>query len=371
VKKNLKESIIYIYQHFREFVNLKQKKLRRISIDTVSHKSEILIGENWKEFLNLTRGKQVVILTDDNLLHFYGNDFGNIPFVSITPGESSKKLETIDHIAKRLLDLGVDRDGLLVGIGGGVVCDIAGFVASIYMRGIRFGFVSTSLLSQVDASVGGKNGVNSGSVKNILGTFNQPDFVICDQGILRTLPEDEYLSGLVELIKHGAICDEELFSIIESNTGLIKSRDQNFLTDLIGRSVEIKAVVVREDEKETGRRMVLNFGHTFGHAIEAHTCMKHGFAVAAGMIIAADISVESGILERKEKERLSALLGELGLIKPYEITTRRLQELIASDKKKSGDAVNFVLIEKIGKSVVKKISVPVLIENYKSIYSIS
>jgi len=134
--------------------------LRRITIDTVSHKSEILIGENWKEFLNLTRGKQVVILTDENLLHFYGNDFGNIPFVSITPGESSKKLETIDHIAKRLLDLGLDRNGLLVGIGGGVVCDIAGFVASIYMRGIRFGFVSTSLLSQVDASVGGKNGVN-------------------------------------------------------------------------------------------------------------------------------------------------------------------------------------------------------------------
>jgi 3-dehydroquinate synthase len=345
--------------------------LRRISIDTDSHKSEILIGENWKEFTNLAKGKQVVILTDENLLHFYGNEFGNIPCISLAPGENSKKLVTIDLIAKRLLELGIDRNGFLIGIGGGVVCDIAGFVASVYMRGIHFGFVSTSLLSQVDASVGGKNGVNSGSVKNILGTFNQPDFVICDQSMLKTLPEEEYLSGLAELIKHGIICDEELFTIIERNTGLIRSRDQDFLTDLVSRSVEIKAAVVREDEKETGKRMILNFGHTFGHAIEAHNGMKHGFAVAAGMIIAADISVEYGILERNERERISNLLEESGLIMPYKITTPRFQELISSDKKKSGDSVNFVLIEKIGKSVVKKIAVPVLIESYKSIYSIS
>jgi 3-dehydroquinate synthase len=345
--------------------------LRRISIDTDSHESEILIGENWKEFTNLAKGKQAVILTDENLMHFYGNEFGNIPCISLTPGENSKKLETIDLIAKKLLELGIDRNGFLIGIGGGVVCDIAGFVASVYMRGIHFGFVSTSLLSQVDASVGGKNGVNAGSVKNILGTFNQPDFVICDQGMLKTLPEEEFLSGLAELIKHGIICDEELFTIIERNTGLIRSRDQDFLTDLVSRSVEIKAAVVREDEKETGKRMILNFGHTFGHAIEAHTGMKHGFAVAAGMIIAADISVEYGILERNERERISNLLEESGLIMPYKITTHRFQELISSDKKKSGDSVNFVLIEKIGKSVVKMIAVPVLIESYKSIYSIS
>ena len=313
----------------------------------------------------------MVIITDENLNHFYGNEFGDIPSITITPGESSKKLETIDLITSRLLELGTDRHGFIVGIGGGVVCDIAGFVASVYMRGISFGFVSTSMLSQVDASVGGKNGVNSGTVKNIIGTFNQPDFVICDQEILKTLSEDEYLSGLAELIKHGAICDEELFRILEKNVDQLKSRDKDLLTDLVAKSVEIKAAVVREDEKETGRRMILNFGHTFGHAIEAQTGMKHGFAVAAGIIIAADISVESGMLQRSDRERISALLHSLGLLKPYKITPQRFKELIASDKKKSGDAVNFVLLEKIGKTNVRKITVPVLIEKYKSIYSVS
>jgi 3-dehydroquinate synthase len=343
--------------------------LKKIIINTGSHKSEILVGEDWRVFSNLAGGRSLIILTDDNLRKFYGNEFGNFPVISLAPGESSKKLQTIEMLAGKLLDLGADRNSFIVGIGGGVVCDIAGFLASVYMRGISFGFVSTSLLSQVDASVGGKNGVNFGTVKNIIGTFNQPDFVICDPGMLKTLPEDEFLSGLAELIKHGAIADADLFRHIEENTDRIRKRDIDFMSDLIGRSVEIKAEVVRDDEKEKGRRMILNFGHTFGHAIEAHTGMKHGFAVAAGMKIAADISVNFGMFKGDKVQRITDLLNKTGLILPYDIDAKTLGRLIESDKKKSGGSVSFIMLEAIGKTVIRKVAVSELIEKYISIYS--
>jgi 3-dehydroquinate synthase len=155
--------------------------VEKIIINTTFHTSEIHIGENWTNFSKYIPGKEAVIITDDNLSNLYGKNFPGLPVLSVTPGEKSKKLEVINDLAGKLLNLGIDRSGFIIGIGGGVVCDIAGFLASVYMRGIGFGFVSTSLLSQVDASVGGKNGVNVGSVKNIIGNFRQPDFVICDR----------------------------------------------------------------------------------------------------------------------------------------------------------------------------------------------
>jgi 3-dehydroquinate synthase len=271
----------------------------------------------------------------------------------------------INDLAVQLLDLGIDRSGFIIGIGGGVVSDITGFLASVYMRGIGFGFVSTSLLSQVDASVGGKNGVNVGPVKNILGNFTQPEFVICDTGMLKTLPEEEYLSGLAELIKAGIILDEGLVRIIEQNIDPILSRDPQLMTTLVSRSVNIKASVVREDEKEKGLRMVLNFGHTFGHAIEAQTGLRHGFAVAAGMMIAADISAGLGILEPGEKERFIKIFNSLKLLKDYIVTDEQLKDYIYRDKKKTGETVNFVMVEKAGKAVVKNIPVVKLLEYYK------
>jgi 3-dehydroquinate synthase len=342
--------------------------LEKITINTLSHKSEILIGVNWTSFINYLHGRNAAIVTDDNILRLYGKHFDKVPFLSITPGEKNKKLELINELAAKLLDLGVDRSGFLVGIGGGVVCDIAGFLASVYMRGIQFGFVSTSLLSQVDASVGGKNGVNVGTVKNILGTFNQPEFVICDPLMLKTLPDDEYLSGLAELIKHGLISDSELFNTIEQNIESILKRDPSLLIKLITKSVEIKASVVGEDEKETGRRKILNFGHTFGHAIEAQSGLKHGFAVASGMVIAADISVKLGMLQPEDRSRIFNLLNSFGLLKDYNISVEKMKEFIIHDKKKKGNEVDFILIEKTGKSSIKKIDINQLISCYKSTF---
>jgi 3-dehydroquinate synthase len=339
--------------------------LEKVVINTATGKSEILIGTNWESFIRYVPAENSVIITDNNLLKHYGKSFPVRRVLSVEPGEKSKKLGVINDLATQLLDLGIDRAGFIVGIGGGVVCDIAGFLASVYMRGIRFGFVSTSLLSQVDASVGGKNGVNVGSVKNILGNFTQPEFVICDTDMLRTLPEEEYISGLAEVIKAGMILDEGLIEILEQNIESILKRDSQLLQTLVSRSVNIKASVVREDEKEKGRRMLLNFGHTFGHAIEAQTGLSHGFSIAAGMVIAADISAGIGLLRQTGKERLFNLLNSFKLIKEYSISDEQVKDFISRDKKKSGETVNFVMLEKAGKAIVQNISVLKLLDYYK------
>jgi 3-dehydroquinate synthase len=341
--------------------------LNRIVINTGFQKSDILIGENWTNVKTLIPTSDVVIVTDNNVRKIYGDKFPCFAVISLSPGEESKRFEVIDDIAKKLLEYGIDRTGFILGIGGGVVCDITGFISSIYMRGIRFGYVSSSLLSQVDASIGGKNGINCGPVKNTLGTFRQPEFVICDPSMLKSLPDDEYLSGLAELIKNGIILDSDLVNEIEHNYNGILNRDINLLTRLITRSVEIKASVVREDEKEKGKRMLLNFGHTFGHAIEVQSGLKHGFAVASGMILAVDISYKEGILTKSERDRVRNLLHQFNLIREFKLSKNEFEELITKDKKKEGDKINFVLLETIGKATVKKIQVKKLIDYFKSV----
>jgi 3-dehydroquinate synthase len=323
-----------------------------------------MIGEKWTSFRKLIPEKNVVIVTDENILRIYGKDFGDYPVLTIKPGEKSKNLDVINDLTGRLLSLGIDRGGYIIGIGGGVVCDISGFLASVYMRGIRFGFVSTSLLSQVDASSGGKNGVNYGTVKNIIGTFNQPQFVICDQEMLKTLPEDEYLSGLAEMIKGGFIGDAGLVEAIENNIQPILDRETSLLTDLITRSVKIKASIVNNDEREKGIRKILNFGHTFGHAIEARTGLNHGFAVAAGMKIAAGISVKMGLLPTEVRDRLLKLLMLFNLLVDYHISFDDVKSYILKDKKKAGNLMNFIILEDTGKAAVNEITAERLLEYY-------
>jgi len=235
------------------------------------------------------------------------------------------------------------------------------------MRGIRFGFVPTSLLSQVDASIGGKNGVNLGLAKNMLGTFRHPEFVICDPEMLKTLPGDEFLSGLAEIIKMGLIMDKALIKVLENQSTDILNRDKDILTSLIARSVELKAEVVREDEKESGRRMILNFGHTFGHIIETRAGWKHGFAVACGMIIAVDISVIQDLLAGDERDRIFNLLRRYNLLRKYEISSDQFEKLIVQDKKKSGETLSFVLLQSTGKAVIRKYPVEQLLKIYRSI----
>lgn len=337
----------------------------KIIINIPGSVSEILVGVNWESVTGMIPASGVVIVTDDNVLGLYGSKFPAVTVLTIPPGEGSKKLGVIEDLAGKLLEKGIDRTGFVLAIGGGVVCDLAGFLASVYMRGIRCGYVSTSLLSQVDASTGGKNGVNLGDTKNILGVIRQPEFVICDPAMLLTLPDDEFLSGLAELIKTAVIGDKELFDLIDKNYREILDRDMNLLSLLVERSVRFKASVVSEDERENGLRRILNFGHTFGHAVELQKSVKHGFAVASGMEIATEFSYEKGLIRTCDKDRIINILNKFGLLEKHDIPGDQIAQLILHDKKKSGADINFIFTEGIGKASVNKITVSEAIDFYK------
>lgn len=339
--------------------------MEKIIINTTGFRSEILVGKKWETAFRLIPENKTVIITDETVKRFYGSLFPGVPVFSLSPGEESKKMGVIENLAERLLEGGIDRTGFILAIGGGVVCDVAGFLASIYMRGIRCGYVSTTLLSQVDASTGGKNGVNLGGTKNMLGTIRQPEFVICDTEMLHTLPEAEYLSGLAELIKTAVIGDKELFEIIESHFDEILSRDTGLLTLLVAKSVKFKGLVVSEDEKETGLRRILNFGHTFGHAVEMQKSVKHGFAVASGMEIATDFSFERGYIGFEEKERINNLLRRFKLLDKLDLTDGQMEKLVTHDKKKTGNEIHFVFTRGIGKAEVEKVLVSDVLGFYK------
>jgi len=339
--------------------------LEKIVINTPGIVSEILVGASWESVTSMLPERGVVIITDDNVLHLYGDKFPKVPFITVSPGESAKKLGVIEYLAEQLLLLDVDRSGFILAVGGGVVCDLAGFLASIYMRGVRCGYISTSLLSQVDASTGGKNGVNLGGTKNMLGVIRQPEFVICDPSMLITLSDQEYLSGLAELIKTAIIGDSELFYLIEQNFTRIMAREKDLLTALVAKSVKFKAYVVTKDERETGLRRILNFGHTYGHAIEMQMSFKHGFAVASGMEIATEFSFEKGYISSVEKDRIINLLNKFGLLEYHNIPDDQIDRLILHDKKKTGAGINFIFTKGIGKAMDKKIAVGEVIDFYK------
>ena len=339
--------------------------MEKITINTPGFTSEILVGEKWETVAGMLPEKGAVIITDDNVSHLYGSKFPKVPVFSISPGEGSKKLETIEYLAEQLLDEGIDRAGFILAIGGGVVCDVAGFLASIYMRGIGCGYVSTTLLSQVDASTGGKTGVNLGGTKNMIGTIRQPEYVICDPAMLTTLTNDEYLSGLGELIKTAIIGDKELFELLEKRSDEIMSRNSALLTLVIARSVRFKGMVVTNDEKEAGLRRILNFGHTFGHAVEMQKELKHGFAVASGMEIATDFSFERGYISISEKERINNMLKRYKLISELDLTDDQMERLVVHDKKKSGKDIHFVFTRGIGTAFVEKIPVSEVLGFYK------
>src|ERR1700733_12549503 len=271
-------------------------------------------------------------------------------------GEQHKTLQTAGWVLDALVANKMNRDATVLALGGGVVGDIAGFAASCYQRGIGYVQMPTTLLAQVDSSVGGKTGVNHSGGKNLIGAFYQPQAVIADTDALSTLPDRELKSGLAEVIKHGAVWDPMLFTWLEKTIPQLLARDTEALTYAIGRSCEIKATVVARDEREHNLRAILNFGHTFGHAIEAATSYEtylHGEAVALGMIIAADLSCRMGMIDAGVKERLRDLLARAGL--PTEaphIGAARAYELMQMDKKVLGGAIRLVLLEKLGRAIV-------------------
>ena len=343
--------------------------MKTLSVGLGERAYPIHIGEgllaNAGELAGLPAGARAVIVTNAIVAAHHlaplkaslrGHDV-DAEVVFLPDGEVHKSLHTLEDLLTRLLESRAERSTTLIALGGGVVGDIAGFAAAIYQRGIPFVQVPTTLLAQVDSSVGGKTGVNHPLGKNMIGAFWQPRAVLIDTRVLATLPPRELSAGLAEVIKYGAIRDCEFFAWLEANMPALLAKDPSALTHAIYRSCAIKAEIVAADERETGERALLNFGHTFGHAIEAaqgYGEWLHGEAVAAGMVCAARLSERACGLDPRDEKRLAALIASAKLpVTPPSIALPRWLELMQRDKKVQAGALRFVLLERLGHAVVR------------------
>jgi 3-dehydroquinate synthase len=330
--------------------------METLTINADSGPSHILIGERLENLQRYIPVVKPIIITDVNVGQLYPLDSMASDVITIGTGEEIKTLDTVRDIYGHLISSGADRSAFIVGIGGGIVCDITGFVASTFLRGVRFGFVATTLLAQVDASVGGKNGVNFKGYKNMVGLFHQPEFVICDPEVLKTLPQKEISCGLAEIVKHAAIADADLFGYLEKHAEDILTLDRQAIEKLVRVSVRIKSSIVSRDETEKGERRLLNFGHTFGHAIEKVTGAAHGEAVSIGMVIASALSVKKGLLSAEDEQRLRAVLKNLRIPTRLEAQPQKIMDAITKDKKRAGNRIHFILLNGIGNARVNQLT---------------
>ncbi len=298
----------------------------------------------------LTDRSRAVLITDENIFKAHKKKLSGWDCIVLKPGEEFKVQATVNSIIEQLIAFKADRKTMLVGIGGGVITDLTGFVAATYMRGLSFGFVPTTILAMVDASIGGKNGIDVGLYKNLVGTIRQPSFLLYDVSLLKSLPTSEWINGFAEIIKHSCIKDLRLFKELEQNKLTYYRRDPEALKKLIRRNVIIKSDVVKEDEFEQGDRKLLNFGHTLGHAIENMYELSHGQAISIGMTVACQLSER--LTGFSETGRVVKVLKQYGLPTYAEYDKKKAFEVLRMDKKKELDKMNFVLLRKIGKAVV-------------------
>ncbi len=308
--------------------------------------------------------KHYGVISDDHVASLYGSHVMeslaaaglSADLITFPRGEESKNLKTIATLSSMLADQGFDRKDGLIALGGGVTGDITGFLASVYMRGIPFVQVPTTLLAQVDSSVGGKTGVDIPEGKNLVGTFYQPGAVYIDTDVLQSLPQDELLGGLAEVIKYGVIADDDLFQFLEARREKILRLDEQVISSMIARCCEIKAWVVEQDEREGDLRRILNFGHTIGHAIEAASdfTLIHGMAVAIGMSVVSDLAVLTGLFDKNDCERVKDLIKDFGLPHtiPPGLDRQRIKGYLKTDKKTVDGRVFFVLPTRIGEVAV-------------------
>ena len=323
-------------------------------IFNVRQQSEIYIGPTSDILPGVLPGGRVVVVSDATIDRLYHPMLAPYDTVLIGLGESIKTLQTVESIYRRFIELGVDRSTFVLGIGGGIVTDVAGFAAATYMRGLDFGFVSTTLLGQVDASVGGKNGVNVDGYKNMAGTFSQPRFVICDPGMLS---DREFRAGLAEVVKAAIIADADLFARIEATTFDDLRSDTDLLTDAVSASIRVKADIVERDERESGDRRKLNLGHTLAHAIEKCTNrLNHGEAVAVGTALIADASVKLGVLTAEDRDRIAGVLKKLGFDLTPPVDVKRLLKEVGKDKKNEDGMLRIVVPIGIGDCDVRRMS---------------
>ena len=302
----------------------------------------------------LVSQKTTVVITDEHVFAAHQKSLKGWNTIVLKAGEEYKVQATVDTVIEQLIAMHADRTWTLIGVGGGVVTDITGYIASVYLRGVAFGFVPTTILAMVDAAIGGKNGIDVGYHKNMVGTINQPHFLLYDVNLLKTLPDNEWRNGFAEVIKHAAILDAALFKELEKSDVPFYQKKKPALQKLIQRNAMIKTKVVKEDEFEKDKRRLLNFGHTLGHALEKQYELMHGEAVSIGMAFAAKLSAE--VISFKQTTRLITLIDKYGLPTTAGYDKQKVFDLLVSDKKREGEQMNFVLLENLGKATVQKIA---------------
>jgi 3-dehydroquinate synthase len=353
--------------------------MKTLHVDLASRSYPIYIGTNLLEQTalfepHLKSSTTVFIVSNTTVAPLYAKTLTNtltqlgktVRLLELPDGESFKDWQHLQLIFDELLAHGADRQSMIVALGGGVVGDMAGFGAASFMRGIRFIQVPTTLLAQVDSSVGGKTGINHPLGKNMIGAFHQPVAVIADLNTLRTLPPRELSAGLAEVIKHGAIADADFLDWIEANTGALLACDTNAMAHAVLRSCEIKSAVVSADEREGGIRATLNFGHTFGHAIESglgYGEWLHGEAVGCGMVMAADLSARLGQIGQADAQRLKQIIASMHLpIAPPKLGSQRFMELMQVDKKTEAGQIRYVTLASVGAARIQQVPDATVIE---------
>jgi len=343
----------------------------RVPIALGDRSYDIVIGpdvlHDASSWQGLPPATTALIVTNPTVARLYAQDlqralaphYERVLTLELPDGEAHKDWASLNLIFERLLGEGCDRKTVLFALGGGVVGDMTGFAAACYMRGVPFVQVPTTLLAQVDSSVGGKTAINHPLGKNMIGAFYQPLRVVCDLATLDTLPERELSAGLAEVIKYGPIADAAFLDWIEAHLDSLLARDPAALSHAVRRSCELKAAVVSADERETGLRAILNFGHTFGHAIEAglgYGKWLHGEAVGCGMVLASDLSVRLGLMPRAFCDRMLDLCARAGLpVRAPDLGAERYLELMRVDKKSEGGEIRFVLIEALGRAALRPV----------------
>lgn len=308
----------------------------------------------------LVPDKMIILLTDENVYRSQSPKFEGFSVIRFPAGEENKQQETVNRIIAELIEQEAGRDCFLVGVGGGVVTDITGYVAAIYMRGISFGLVPTTILAMVDAAIGGKNGVDVGVYKNMIGTIRQPGFILYDYSLLESLPVKEWVNGFAEIIKHACIKDALLFQMLEKYSLHEFQSDSSLLAGLIERNVAIKSTIVIQDEFEKGERRLLNFGHTIGHAIENLHQIPHGHAVSIGMVAASALSEKLRNFHFDEGKRIVSLLSKYHLPVDLETDRSRVFDILKMDKKRERSDINFILLDRIGSARVQSIPLSTL-----------
>jgi 3-dehydroquinate synthase len=325
--------------------------MKKTSYKFSNSSTDFYFDHSFSKLKKIIDQKATVLVTDKNIYNAHSNKFKGWNTIILKPGEENKIQATADSMIAQLIDFGADRKTTLIGIGGGVITDLTGYVASVYMRGLRFGFVPTSLLAMVDASIGGKNGIDAGIYKNMIGTIRQPSFILYDMSFLNTLPQKEWENGFAEIIKHACIKDAAMFKHLEQSSFKTFQRKRKAIGELVKRNAVIKAKVVQQDEFEKGDRRLLNYGHTVGHALENQYELSHGQAISIGMAYASVISEK--ITGFRDANKVTRLLLQYNLPTFIEFDKQKVFQVMKMDKKREKKEINYVLLEKIGKGVVK------------------